>query len=294
MLVSAEMETPRPPTGEGFSDALTFAFGDPGAGVYGLARAGLAGGGSSGLAVLFHEGRTVAVRAEGGAAAAHGWEEIGAAGVTTRVRAPLESWDVFFDGGDDGGFALEAEALGAPATVAPDSPAGAAGAMQGYEHLVHLRGTVRVGGGEEIAVDCLGQRGHQWGAPDWERMALARTLGAWLAGDLAVMLTAVRPAKAGEHDAEAVTASVLEGVPVVPAPISKPLLSTTYDGDRRQRSAGFELWADGDASYPRRGAGEVICGTSLDLGRLRMDCAFFRWRMDGREGVGRYDVLRRA
>ena len=31
----------------------------------------------------------------------------------------------------------------------------------------------------------------------------------------------------------------------------------------------------------------------LDLGRLRMDCAFFRWRMEGREGVGRYDVVQK-
>jgi hypothetical protein len=37
-----------------------------------------------------------------------------------------------------------------------------------------------------------------------------------------------------------------------------------------------------------------VCGTSLDLGRLRLDCAFFRWRMDGRTGFGRYDILRPA
>ena len=30
------------------------------------------------------------------------------------------------------------------------------------------------------------------------------------------------------------------------------------------------------------------------LGRLRLDCAFFHWEMDGRQGVGRYDILRRA
>jgi hypothetical protein len=38
----------------------------------------------------------------------------------------------------------------------------------------------------------------------------------------------------------------------------------------------------------------VACGTSLDLGRLHLDCAFFSWRMEGRAGVGRYDVLRRT
>jgi hypothetical protein len=38
----------------------------------------------------------------------------------------------------------------------------------------------------------------------------------------------------------------------------------------------------------------VVCGTSLDLGRLRLDCAFLRWHMEGREGIGRYDILRRV
>jgi hypothetical protein len=38
----------------------------------------------------------------------------------------------------------------------------------------------------------------------------------------------------------------------------------------------------------------VVCGSTLDLGALRLDTAFFRFRMEGREGAGRYDVLRRA
>ena len=41
-----------------------------------------------------------------------------------------------------------------------------------------------------------------------------------------------------------------------------------------------------DDEYPRRVAGEVTCGTSLDLGRLRLDCAFFEWRTEGRAGTG--------
>src|SRR3954468_9075799 len=110
-MVTAEHEAPRPADRDGFSDAVTFAFGDPGAGVYGLARAGLAAGGASGLAVLFRDGETVAVRAEGGAAAEGSWESISAAGVTTRVVAPLETWEVAFDSGEEGGFALEAQAL---------------------------------------------------------------------------------------------------------------------------------------------------------------------------------------
>jgi hypothetical protein len=38
----------------------------------------------------------------------------------------------------------------------------------------------------------------------------------------------------------------------------------------------------------------VLCGSSLDLGSLTLDCAFFRWHLEGRAGVGRYDILRRA
>ena len=49
------------------------------------------------------------------------------------------------------------------------------------------------------------------------------------------------------------------------------------------------LGVDGDV----RAAGEAVCGTTFDLGELRLDCAFFAWRMEGREGVGRYDLLRR-
>jgi len=68
-------------------------------------------------------------------------------------------------------------------------------------------------------------------------------------------------------------------------------LSTTYDAQGRHRRAGLELYEDADG-YPRRGAGDVVCATSLDLGRQRLDCSFFRWRLDGRDGLGRYDVLR--
>ena len=61
-----------------------------------------------------------------------------------------------------------------------------------------------------------------------------------------------------------------------------------------QRRAGLELWVGEDDDYPRRGAGQVLCGSSVELGSLRLDLAFFGWTLDGRRGVGRYDVLRRA
>ena len=76
--------------------------------------------------------------------------------------------------------------------------------------------------------------------------------------------------------------------------IADPRLSTTYDADGHTRRAGLELWPSGEEVWARRGAGEVLCGSSLELGALQLDCAFFRWHLEGRAGVGRYDILRRA
>jgi hypothetical protein len=127
----------------------------------------------------------------------------------------------------------------------------------------------------------------------------------WLEDDRGVTLTAVRPATAASHADEAIHAVMLapagEGddeddgaAETVATVVADPRLSTTYDGEGRQRHAGLELYVTEDAAYARRAAGEVACGTTLDLGRLRLDTAFFTWRMEGRSGVGRYDVLRRV
>ncbi len=75
--------------------------------------------------------------------------------------------------------------------------------------------------------------------------------------------------------------------------MDEPRLSTTYDADGRQRRAGLELWVGADDAYPRRVSGQVVCGATLDLGELRLDTAFLRWRMDGVAGIGHYDILRR-
>jgi hypothetical protein len=296
VTVGPEDEAPRPATGPGFSDAVTVAFGDPRADVYGVARLGLAEGAASGLALLFHRGEPVVVSAEGGVEAAEpgSWDEVSAAGLDVAVVEPLRAWRLQF-AGDGASLDLELEATGPLAALDPGHAVARAGGMAGYEQPVHVRGNAVVGD-ERIAIDGLGQRGHSWGAPDWDRIELARTVSAWLGDDLAVSLTAIRAAGRREHGAEDVAASILEragdGEPHV-VDVADPRLSTIYDAEGRQRSAGLELWVDEDG-YPRRAAGEVACGTSLDLGRLRLDCAFFRWRMEGREGFGRYDVLRRA
>jgi hypothetical protein len=300
------------------TDSVTFAFGDTSAEVYGLARLGLAGadeGGRRGsaLALLFSGREPVAAIARGALAVAEdaGWDTLELAGLGATVQAPLEHWTVSFDAEDGQGFALQFSALGEAAALAADAPAGRLGGMAGYDQPCRVRGTVRAGG-RGRPIDGLGQRGHAWGDADWERIELARTVTAWTDASCAA-LTAIRPAGAQHHDEEATWAALWEpeAEPAGQDPVDRPpaetgsqarqraldvedgRLSTTYDADGHTRRAGLELWAR-DAEWPRRAAGEVLCGSSLDLGALRLDCAFFRWHLEGRAGVGRYDILRRA
>jgi hypothetical protein len=295
--VGTERDAPRPPQGDGFSEAVTVAFADGAAELYGVARLGLSEGSASGLVILFRRGEPVTVSAEGGVelpSPPASWDEVGAAGLDVTTVEPMRAWRLQF-AGEDAAFDLELEATGAVAELDAAHDVARAGGMAGYEQPVRVRGSATVGG-EHIEIDGLGQRGRSWGAPDWDRIELARTVSAWLGDDLSVSLTAIRPAGKRDHAVEAVAASIIERGEDGEAravDVLDPRLSTAYDGEGRQLRAGLELWVDEDG-YPRRAAGEITCGTSLDLGRLRLDCAFFRWRMEGREGFGRYDVLRRA
>jgi hypothetical protein len=273
------------------SDSVTFAFGDAAAQLYGLARLGLAhapGGAlrGSALALLFSGREPVAAIAEGGieVAADASWEALPLGALRATVNVPLDRWSVAFDAPDGQGFALEFSALGDPAESPP------LGGMAGYDQPCRVRGVVRAGG-REHALDALGARGRAWGDPDWDRIELTRTVAAWTDG-AAATLTAIRPAGARHHADEATWAAVWEPEGLVE--IDDGRLSTTYDADGHTRRAGLELWPAGDESWARRGAGEVLCGSSLDLGSLQLDCAFFRWHLEGRAGVGRYDIVRHA
>jgi hypothetical protein len=273
------------------SDSVTFAFGDAGAQLYGLARLGVshAPDGArlgSALAVLFAGRAPVTAVAQGALPVPEdpSWEALALDGLRATVNVPLDRWTVAFDGEDGQGFALEFDALGAAALSPP------LGGLAGYEQPCRVRGTVRAGGREQ-AIDALGARGRAWGDPDWDRIELTRTVGAWTDG-AAAALTAIRPAGARHHADEATWAAVWEPEGLVQ--IDEGRLSTTYDADGHTRRAGLELWPVGDREWARRGAGEVLCGSSLDLGSLQLDCAFFRWHLEGRAGVGRYDIVRRA
>jgi hypothetical protein len=290
-VIGPDDEHVHPPAGAAFGESVTFAWGDLGRDLYGSARLGLgADGTASALALLFADGRPAAVGAAGGEAIeAPTWERLAAGGVTVTVEEPLRAWTATFDAAE-GGFDLRFEALSPPLEVA-------LGGTEGYEQLCRVTGTVRVGDATH-EIETRGQRGHAWGASDWKGLELSRAVGAWWDDERAITLAAVRPAGAKGHEAEEVAAWFVtpgdEDADAALVSIEEARLSTAYDGAGHQRRAGLELWPDAEATFPLRAAGEVVCGTSLELGRLRLDASFFRWRMGGREGVGRYDVLRRA
>lgn len=279
-----------PSPGSPFRDSVTFSFADPAAELYGLARLSHGSDQPTGLAVLYAGRQPVAASAGGGVAGGETWDQVQAAGVRTRVEQPLEAWTVSYEG-KSGALDLRFEACSAPAVIEAGDPVAQLGGIQGYDQLCRVTGTASHGGRTD-RISCLGQRGQLWGSPDWSRIELVRSVSAWLGEDRALTLTSVRPAKSKGHLDEALRGFIFEaGEPLA---IADPRLSTTYDRERRQRRAGLELWIDEDGDLARRAAGEVLCGTSLELGAQQLDSAFFRWRMEGREGVGRYDVLRRA
>lgn len=293
-MIGPEHESPRPAAGAGFGDAVTYAFGDAETGLYGSVRLGLVPGEpprASSIVLLFHDGEVVSVASSGAVEQRElDWTEVHAGDAAATIVEPLKAWSVSFDG-DEGGFELRFDALSPPAEVGRGELAASAAGVEGYEQLCRVRGTVHVGE-QQWTLDCQGQRGHTWGAPDWQQLELTRILSIWLEDEQGVTLTAIRPRGAEGHESELVSA-FLFGEEAVE--IGDPRVSTGLDGDGRHQRAGLELWVSDDGEEgPLRAAGEAVCGTTFDLGELRLDCAFFAWRMEGRRGVGRYDLLRRA
>lgn len=120
--------------------------------------------------------------------------------------------------------------------------------------------------------------------------ALRRSIGVVFSDGGLLALSAVRPQGAGEHGDEQVTA-VLCGPDGAPVEVSETLLSTEYGPDGVQRRATLELWTDGEAGQPLRGAGTLISAAEVRQAGQVSQVAFFRWSVEGREGLGHYEVV---
>jgi hypothetical protein len=137
-------------------------------------------------------------------------------------------------------------------------------------------------------VECLGTLSETRKPPAWDELDALRSLSVLLDERHAFLAIARRPRGALGHGHELVTASLVrEGEPLS---VEEARISTVYDGEGRQRSAGLELWLPGE-DFPRRGSGVVVAGSSLELEGLRVHAAVFSWRLEGREGIGAYELM---
>jgi hypothetical protein len=146
-----------------------------------------------------------------------------------------------------------------------------------------VRGTV-----DGRSVECLGVASQTNQPPSWSEVDALRTVACVFDPGLAVLALARRPHGAHGHGEERVTGWIVrDGAPMS---VEDTRISTVYDGEGRQRTAGLELWLPGE-DFPRRVSGNARAGASLTLEGLRVHAAVFSWRMEGREGTGEYDIV---
>jgi hypothetical protein len=150
-------------------------------------------------------------------------------------------------------------------------------------HVCRVSGQV-----DGTSIECLGTAGETTAAPSWEDLDALRSISAVFDEGNALLALARRPRGAHGHGDELTVAwLVKDGEPLS---VEDARISTVYDAEGRQRSAGLELWLPG-VEFPRRASGTVAAGTSLELDGLRVHAAVFRWRMEDREGLGAYELM---
>ncbi|MGN6816035.1 MAG: hypothetical protein ACTHK3_08120 [Solirubrobacterales bacterium] len=116
-----------------------------------------------------------------------------------------------------------------------------------------------------------------------------RSIGIVFADGGLLALTSTLPEGAEGHGEEEV-AAVLCDPDGAPVQFEEALLSTEYGEDGVQRRASLELWPDVEDMRPVRGAGTLISSVRVRRQELDSEIAFFRWSVEGREGLGTYEV----
>lgn len=136
-------------------------------------------------------------------------------------------------------------------------------------------------------LECLGTATETANPPAWAELDAVRSVSALFDEGHAVLASASRPRGAAGHGEELVVAHFLSAGRMLG--VEEARISTVYDGEGRQRTAGLELWLPAE-DFPRRASGTAIAGTSLAVNGLVVNLAVFDWRMEGREGAGAYDL----
>lgn len=118
-----------------------------------------------------------------------------------------------------------------------------------------------------------------------------RSIGIVFADGGLLALSSSRREGEDEHGSEQV-AAVLCDPDAAPVEFEEALISTEYGEDGVQRRATLELWTSGEDAHPLRGAGTLINSVAVKREGLDAEIAFFRWSVEGREGLGHYEVAR--
>jgi hypothetical protein len=140
-------------------------------------------------------------------------------------------------------------------------------------------------------VECLGTLAETRDLPAWDDLDALRTISAIADEQHGFVALGRRPRGARGHDEEEFSAWLLDEGNLIR--VDEARVSTVYDGGGRQRSAGLELFIPGE-EYARRGSGLVLAGSSLDLDGIQVHAAIFRWRLDGRDATGAYELMVRT
>jgi hypothetical protein len=109
-------------------------------------------------------------------------------------------------------------------------------------------------------------------------------------GGLLALTSSLPPGRSGHGEEE--IAAVLCDPDGAPVEFGEALLSTEYGEDGVQRRATLELWTEAEDARPLRGAGTLISSVRVERAGLDAEIAFFRWSLEGRKGLGHYEVAR--
>jgi len=127
-----------------------------------------------------------------------------------------------------------------------------------------------------------------------ERGAVLRRSIGIVFDDGALLALSSNLREGGEAHGEEEVTGVLCDPDGAPLRFEESLLSTEYGEDGVQRRATLELWPDLEEMRPLRGAGTLISSVNVRRQGLESEIAFFRWSVEGREGLGTYEVARSA
>ena len=119
---------------------------------------------------------------------------------------------------------------------------------------------------------------------------MRRSIGIVFADGGLLSLSGTAPTQGGHGDEPLL--AVLCDPDAGPVVFEEALLSTEYGEDAVQRRATLELWLDLEDGRALRGAGTLISAVTAAVDGLETTIAFFRWSVEGREGLGHYEIAR--